>query len=72
MVNIVFIQSEKENINNNSIESLVAIQKFSKQTNDEVYAVTFNKDVANKLKNYNLNKIVYVDNPELEDYIYHF
>ena len=68
MVNIVFIQTEKEKINNNSIESLVAIQNFSKQTNDEIYAVTFNEEVANQLKSYNLNKIIYIDNSELHEY----
>ena len=68
MANIVFIQSEKEKINNNSIECLVAIQNFSRQTNNEIYAVTFNENVANKLKNYNLDKIIYVDNSELKEY----
>ena len=58
MINIVFIQTEKEKINANSIESLVAIQNFSKQTNDEVYAITFNENVATKLKNYNLEKSI--------------
>ena len=68
MINIVFIQTEKEKINANSIESLVAIQNFSKQTNDEVYAVTFDKNAANELKNYYLDKIIYVDNLELQEY----
>ena len=68
MANIVFIQTEKEKINNNSIESLVAIQNFSKQTNNKVYAVTFDKKTANELKNYHLDKIIYVDNTELQEY----
>ena len=44
MVNIVFIQTEKENINNNSIESVVAMQNISKQTNDEVYAINHDNE----------------------------
>jgi len=68
MINIVFIQTENEKANTNSIESLVAIQNFSKKTNDEVYAITFDKNVANELKNYHLDKIIYVDNPELQEY----
>ena len=68
MINIIFIQTEKEKINANSIESLVAIQNFSKQTNDEVYAVTFDKNAADELKNYHLDKIIYVDNLELQEY----
>ena len=68
MNNIVFIQNEKEKINNNSIESLVAIQKISRESNDSIYAITFNKEVANQLKNFDLDKIIYVNNAELNEY----
>ena len=68
MIHIVFIQSEKNKINNNSIESLVAIQNFSKQRNDEIYAITFNNEVANELKKYHLDKVIYIDNTELQEY----
>ena len=68
MMNLVYIQSDGDKINNNSLESLVAIQSFSKSKNEEVYAVTFNKNIAKQLTEYRINKIIFVDNKELKVY----
>jgi len=68
MNNLIYIQSDGNKINNNSLESLAAMQKFSKSNNDNLYAVTFNKDVAEKLNQYEINKIIFVNNEELSEY----
>ena len=41
MNNLIYIQSDGDKINNNSLESLAAMQKFSKSNNENLYAVTF-------------------------------
>ena len=68
MNNLIYIQSDGNKINNNSLESLAAMQKFSKSNNDNLYVVTFNKDVAEKLNQYEINKIIFVNNEELSEY----
>ena len=68
MKNLVYIQNNDGKINNNSLESLTAIQKFANTKNEEVYAVTFNKDIAEKLTVYNISKIIYISNEELTTY----
>ena len=57
MNNLIYIQNDGNKINNNSLESLAAMQKFSKSNNDNLYAVTFNKDVAEKLNQYDINNL---------------
>ena len=59
---IVFIESSNERIHPVSLETLVAAQKLAKDSNGEVYALTFNDELTNNLsgniiiaKNENLN-----------------
>ena len=68
MNNLIYIQSDGDQINNNSLESLAAMQKFSKSNNENLYAVTFNKSVAEQLNEYEIDKIIFVNNQELSDY----
>jgi len=68
MNNLIYIQSDGNKINNNSLESLVAMQKFSQSSNDNICAVTFNENIANQLTNYKINRIIFVNNAELEEY----
>ena len=68
MRNLIYIQSEGSKINNNSLESLAAIQKLAKPNNEEVYAVTFNNHVANELSKYKTTKIIFINNEELKNY----
>ena len=68
MKNLVYIQNNENKINNNSLESLVAMQQIANSKNEEVYAVTFNKEVANQLMEYKIDKIIFVNNDELKNY----
>ena len=65
---LVFIQSHESKINNNSLESLCAAQKMANSFNAELYAVTFDKSVADSLSQYNLSGITYINNQELNTY----
>ena len=62
MNNLIYIQSDGDQINNNSLESLAAMQKFSKSNNENLYAVTFNKSVADQLNEFEIDKIIFVNN----------
>ena len=65
---VVFIQSADDKINPMSIESLVASQQMCKQTNGELHAVIFNKNLSSDLQKYKCNSIIALDNSELTDY----
>ena len=65
---LVFIQNEGEKINANSLEALVATQHMAESSNAEIYAVTFNKNVADNLSKYNLTKIILVENDQLKNF----
>ena len=65
---LVFIQSHESKINNNSIESLCATQKLASNNSAKVYAVTFDKTVAENLSQYDLSKVVLINNEELNTY----
>ena len=52
---VVFIQSADDEINPMSIESLVASQQMCKQTNGELHAVIFNKNLSSDLQKYKCN-----------------
>ena len=68
MKNLVYIQNNESKINNNSLESLVAVQEIASKNNEEVYAVTFNRDIAQQLTKYKINKIIFISNEELNSY----
>ena len=65
---LCFIQTLDGKANNNSLESLCAAQKISNNNSAEVHAVVFDKNVSEQLKDYNLNSVIYINNPELENY----
>ena len=65
---ISYIQSTDGNINNNSLEAFVAAQKIISQNNGEIYLLTFDESVANKLTNYQSNGIILLSNELLSDY----
>ena len=41
---------------------------FPSLQTEEIYAVTFNKNIADELTKYNANKILYINNEELSNY----
>jgi len=65
---LCFIQTLDGNANNNSLESLCAAQEISKNNSSEVHAVTFDKSIADKLSEYQLNSVIYINNEELNNY----
>ena len=68
MKNLVYIQNNENKINTNSLESLVAMQEIAAKNNEEVYAITFNKDIAEQLTKYKIDKIIFINNQELNSY----
>ena len=65
---LCFIQTLDGKANNNSLESLCAAQSIAKNNNGEVHAVVFDINVADQLKNYELNSVIYINNSELNSY----
>ena len=65
---LVYIESTNNKIHPVSLESLAAAQKLSQSNNAEVYAVIFNKDLADTLTNYKLNGLIIAGNDELSSY----
>ena len=65
---IVFIESTNNKIHPVSLESLVAGQKIKNDTQGEIHAVTFSKELANTLSKYNLNSIISIDDINLSSY----
>ena len=64
----VYLQINDDRISPMSLESLVAAQKIKKETNGELYAIIFNKELSNTLSEYECDKIIVVDNPNLANY----
>ena len=65
---LCFIQTLEEKANNNSLESLCAAQSIAKNNSGELHAVVFDKNVAEQLKAYELNSVIYINNSELDSY----
>ena len=65
---LCFIQTLEEKANNNSLESLCAAQSIAKNNSGELHAVVFDKNVAEQLKTYDLNSVIYINNSELDSY----
>ena len=65
---LCFIQTLESKANNNSLESLCAAQNISKNNNAELHAVVFDKNVAEQLKGYELNSVIYINNQEVNSY----
>ena len=64
----VFIETNNNSNHPVSMEALVAAQKLKELTNGEVHAVVFNKNVSNQLTNYNIDSIISIEKPELDNY----
>ncbi len=64
----VYIQTNDNKISPMSLESLVAAQKIKKETNGQLHAVIFNKDLSNELSNYQCDSIMLIDDPNVKDY----
>ncbi len=65
---LCFIQTLEGTANNNSLESLCAAQNIAKNNNAELHAVVFDKNVAEQLKGYELNSVIFINNQELSNY----
>ena len=65
---LCFIQTLDGKANNNSLESLCAAQSIAKNNSGELHAIVFDKNVAEQLKNYDLNSVIYINNSELNSY----
>ena len=49
---IIYIESSSNNIHPVSLESLVAAQQLKKETNGEIHAITFHKNLHDSLKKF--------------------
>ena len=67
MKSLIFIQNDGNTINNNSLETVVGLQKNSNE-NDEIFLVTFNEKIAQQLQKHHCKTIILVNNEELKDY----
>ena len=65
---INFIEDNNGKINTNSLESLKASQEICKHNNGEIFCITFNSDVGEHLKQYNVKEVLLVQNNNLDDY----
>ena len=65
---VTFIQSSNNKINDMSLESLVACQQMSKQSNGELHIVIFNNNLSDELTKYECNSIISLGNSELQEY----
>jgi len=64
----IYLQINDNKISPMSLESLVAAQKIKKETNGELHAIIFNKELSNTLSKYECDKIIVVENPNLANY----
>ncbi len=65
---LVYIQSAEEKINPISLESLVSAQQLKKEKLAQIHAVTFSSDIANKLSQYDIDSVIYVNDNNLQEY----
>ena len=63
-----FIEDNNGKINANSLESIKASQEICSNQDGEIFCISFNPDVANSLKKYNVNEIILIENDNLNDY----
>ena len=64
----VFIQHEEDKINPVSLEALKGAQEIAEKTDGTVSAITFSSTTGEKLKGYDLNEILVIENQNLETY----
>ena len=66
---IVYIEYSDNKIHPVALEALAIGQKLKKQSNGELHALIFNNNLANNLKEYNIDSILSISNPNLTSYI---
>jgi len=64
----VFIQHENGKINSVSLEALQGAQEIAEKSGGNISAVTFSSSAGEKLTGYDLNEILVIENPQLENY----
>ncbi|SVD05798.1 uncharacterized protein METZ01_LOCUS358652, partial [marine metagenome] len=64
----VFIQHEEGKINSVSLEALQGAQEIAEKSGGNVSAVTFSSSIGDELTGYDLNEILVIENPQLENY----
>ena len=64
----VFIQHEEGKINSVSLEALQGAQEIAEKSGGNVSAVTFSSSIGDQLTGYDLNEILVIENPQLENY----
>ena len=64
----VFIQHEEGKINSVSLEALQGAQEIAEKSGGNVSAVTFSSIIGDELTRYDLNEILVIENPQLENY----
>ena len=64
----VFIQHEEGKINSVSLEALLGAQEIAEKSGGNVSAVTFSSSIGDQLTGYDLNEILVIENPQLENY----
>tara|TARA_B100001250_G_C19771750_1_gene777483 strand:+ start:697 stop:1644 length:948 start_codon:yes stop_codon:yes gene_type:complete len=62
-----FIEDNNGKINTNSLESIKAAQEIN-SNNGEIFCVTFNANVAQELKQYDIKEILLLEDDHLSDY----
>ena len=64
----VFIQHEAGKINPVSLEALQGAQEIAEKSGGKISAVTFSSSIVDQLTGYDLNEILVIENPQLENY----
>ena len=64
----VFIQHEEGKIHSVSLEALQGAQEIAEKSGGNVSAITFSSSIGDELTRYDLNEILVIENPQLENY----
>ena len=64
----IYIQSTDKKINPISLEAIVAAQELKRNKGASIHAITFSNEDAEQLKNYKIDSVMLVDNPDLNEY----
>ena len=65
---LIYIEDNDNKINSNSLESLKAAQEIKANKNGQIFAVTFNDNIASELTKFDLDKVYAFNNSNLNDY----
>ena len=64
----IYIQSTDNKINPISLEALAAAQELKQSKSASIHAITFSKEVSNLLSSYEIDSIILIEDPNLNDY----